>query len=340
MQKVIGGEFDIDLAKIGTKYSLNNSNVFSSGRAALYHILKLLSTYNKFTKVLLPDYLCESVIDAVRKSKFEIEFYNINSDLSIDLESLHNKYCDSSIVLLINYFGCIDIAKQIKMVRSIKSNACVIADNVQGYYAMSESNEADFSFTSLRKIFPVPDGAIVETSINGLEILTRENTFVAHKIAGGILKQYAKKNKIDDSLYLNFLNKGEQLINENYGSAMSDFSKLFFGNIDFDDISKRRKDNSNFVLECLKQMAIKPIILNIENHTPLFIPIRLKNRDEIRKKMFSKNIFCPIHWPEPKGINLYRSNELANTELSLVIDQRYKKDDMKRMLDILDKYNK
>ena len=92
MQKVIGGEFDIDLAKIGTKYSLNNSNVFSSGRAALYHILKLLSTYNKFTKVLLPDYLCESVIDAVRKSKFEIEFYNINSDLSIDLESLHNKY--------------------------------------------------------------------------------------------------------------------------------------------------------------------------------------------------------------------------------------------------------
>lgn len=338
MQKVIGGEFDIDLAKIGTKYSLNNSNVFSSGRAALYHILKLLSTYNKFTKVLLPDYLCESVIDAVRKSKFEIEFYNINSDLSIDLESLHNKYCDSSIVLLINYFGCIDIAKQIKMVRSIKSNACVIADNVQGYYAMSESNEADFSFTSLRKIFPVPDGAIVETSINGLEILTRENTFVAHKIAGGILKQYAKKNKINDSLYLNFLNKGEQLINENYGSAMSDFSKLFFGNIDFDDISKRRKDNANFVLECLKQMAIKPIISNIENYTPLFIPIRIKNRDEIRKKMFSRNIFCPIHWPEPEGLNLFRSNELAKTELSLIVDQRYNKEDMKRMLDIIDKF--
>ena len=55
MQKVIGGEIEIDLAKIGTKYSLNNSHVFSSGRAALYHILKLLSTCNKFKKVLRID---------------------------------------------------------------------------------------------------------------------------------------------------------------------------------------------------------------------------------------------------------------------------------------------
>lgn len=338
MQKVIGGEFEIDLAKIGTKYSLNNSHVFSSGRAALYHILKLLSTCNKFKKVLLPDYLCESIIQAVRRSKFEIEFYNVNSDLSIDFESLQKRCCDSSIVLLINYFGCIDISKQIKMVRAIKSSSCIIADNVQGYYAMPESNEADFSFTSLRKTFPVPDGAIVETSVNGLEILTRENTFVASKIAGGILKHYAKKNIIDDYLYLDFLNKGEQGINENYDARVSDFSKLIFGNLDFDEISNRRKDNATFVLECLKQMTIQPIISNIENYTPLFIPIRIKNRDEIRKKMFSRNIFCPIHWPEPEGLNLFRSNELAKTELSLIVDQRYNKEDMKRMLDIIDKF--
>jgi dTDP-4-amino-4,6-dideoxygalactose transaminase len=338
MQKVIGGEFEIDLSKIGLTHTLYNSHLFSSGRSALYHILKLLYENNQFTNVLLPDYLCESVVNAVVKSNFDFDFYQINYDLTIDFESLQSKFSDTSIVLIINYFGCIDIKNQIRMIRAININICIISDNVQGFYAMSQAKEADFSFTSFRKTFPVPDGALVETTLEGLANVSGENTFVTNKIAGGILKHYAKEKIIDDYLYLDYLSAGERIIDENYDAAPSKFSKLLFSNLDFETIAKRRIENSILLLKGLKQIGIEPIIPNIKSCVPLFIPIRLKNRDVVRNKMFSENIFCPIHWPPPNNIELIRANELAGTELSLIVDQRYDQTDMQRMLDILTKF--
>jgi aspartate aminotransferase-like enzyme len=338
MQKIIGGEFDIDISQIGTQYDFNTAHIYSSGRAALYHILILLVSEGKFAKVLLPDYLCESVVEAVKKSNIDLEFYQINYDLSIDIENLQSKLTSSSIVLLINYFGCVDIAQQIKMVRSINAKACIISDNVQGFYAMPQTVESDFSFTSFRKIFAVPDGALVATSRSGLENANDENTFVANKIAGGVLKHRSKEVAMDDSLYLNFLNNGERLIDENYNSRASEFSKLLFGGLNLEAIGKRRKQNATYVLKGLKEMGLEPLFSNFENYVPLFVPIRLENRDAIRKQMFSKNIFCPIHWPSPAGFDLARRTELAKSELSLIVDQRYDENDMQRMLDILKKF--
>ena len=68
-----------------------------------------------------------------------------------------------------------------------------------------------------------------------------------------------------------------------------------------------------------------------KNDCPLFVPILYKNRNELREYLIKKEIYCPIHWPKP-----FKENEISNLlyekEISLVCDQRYTADDMKRIV--------
>lgn len=335
MLKVIGGEFDLDISKLGKNPTQTPMNLFSSGRAALYHIICSVSQSSSIDIILLPDYLCDSIIHAVQKTEIKFEFYRINYDLSIDFQDLETKVSDTSIVLLINYFGCVDIKNQIQKARTINDNCVIISDNVQAYFAMDQTNDADYSFTSFRKIFAVPDGAIIQTKHKAIPSSNKENTFVAAKIAGGVLKHYAARNSFDDALYLNYLSFGENQIEQNYDAVASDFSQNLMQTLDLKAIAAIRIENAAFIKKGLKDLGISPIVSNTEQQVPLFIPIRLKNRDAIRKEMFSNNIFCPVHWPLPKGFELLRGQELAQTELSLIIDQRYTTEDLQRILDIL-----
>ena len=69
---------------------------------------------------------------------------------------------------------------------------------------------------------------------------------------------------------------------------------------------------------------------------PLFIPVFLENRSEVRKKMFSNNIFTPVHWPyESDKLNGEVKNLIYDKELSLICDQRYSLEDMERQIKVI-----
>lgn len=54
--------------------------------------------------------------------------------------------------------------------------------------------------------------------------------------------------------------------------------------------------------------------------------------------MFSNNIFTPVHWPyESNKLNGTIKNPLYETEISLICDQRYSLEDMKRQIEVLEK---
>ena len=67
---------------------------------------------------------------------------------------------------------------------------------------------------------------------------------------------------------------------------------------------------------------------------PLFVPIVIakEKRNAIRKKLIDNQIYCPVHWPHP---NAECQSNLYEMELSLVCDQRYNGDDMKRIVEVL-----
>ena len=81
MKKEIGGYFELE-EMAGEEYYPNLYKV-NLGRTAL---LWLLET-RQYKKIYLPVFLCRSVIDICRDHDIEVEFYHLDADLNILLET-------------------------------------------------------------------------------------------------------------------------------------------------------------------------------------------------------------------------------------------------------------
>lgn len=326
--KVIGGEFEIDLKRKGSFSESPDTYYYSSGRSALYYILSSV----KVKRVWLPDYLCISVVEAVRKSGIKYVFYELDNNLDPKFETLAPDEYDA--VLLIDYFGLKNLSAIEKRFASLYPYTVLIEDDVQAYFDFEKrlNPYVHFSFTSLRKTFAVPDGGLVHTK-HKILTASSENTFVQYKLKGGSLK-FNRSEGVDDSEYLSLFEKGEEMIGENYDSLMSEDSKSLFAACNTGAIKKARRNNSNVILKGLKEFGVNTVIPVADDKTPLFIPIYLEDRNKVRKAMFQNNIFCPVHWPLD-GMPVKKGAEMAEHELSLIVDQRYIADDMNRILNIL-----
>lgn len=137
---------------------------------------------------------------------------------------------------------------------------------------------------------------------------------------------------VSDDIVLEMLYKGEELLDRSYLCPWNHESKRVFRSIDKIEIQMRRKQNAQYLHQEL-------MALNIEHHysdkgTPLFVPILVENRDQLRKTFFADGIFTPKHWPVI-STNINGENELYGRELSLICDQRYDLDDMKRQIEVI-----
>lgn len=334
---MIGGEFPIAVTDILNSENRHTSYpdvyAYSSGRAALYQILKYLQQEKEITSVLLPDYLCSSILVPIQKLGIDYSFYPIDEKLELGEKSFAELYKMGSVVLLINYYGLQDLSAQIKAIRTIDENAIIIEDDVQAYYEFKKPlGDVDFKLTSLRKTFAVPDGGLVKTKHN-LPKVESPNMFGQYKAAAALLKSMREGN-FNDNIYLEMFEKGESLIDGELECGMSLIAEKLYSYVDEERVKVRRLNNATYLLEQLKELGIKPLLALTEDHVPLFVPIVLKNRDTVRKSMFKQDIFCPVHWPL-EGMTVKRGEMMSQTELSLIIDQRYGRNDMDSIISVL-----
>lgn len=338
--EIIGGEFDVDLQSLKYSHSgnvcLDGLYKYSSGRSALYHILLDVKKRNNISKILLPDYLCSSVVIATEKAGVEVVFYPLNDKLELEEQQFANLYEEKSAVLLINYFGLQNLQNQVAYVRSLNKDAVIIEDDVQGFYEFQkELVGVDYKFTSLRKTFACPDGGLVKTE-NLLPEVNTVNKFHQYKLAGSILKSLRKPEYYDDAVYLSMFEKGESMIDDEIAEGMSDMAIDIISKTDIDQLAYIRKRNAKFICDGLEALGLKTIIPVAEDKTPLFVPIYLEDRNKVRKYMFQHNCFCPVHWPL-EGMNVKKGVQMAEHELSIIVDQRYTNADMEYILDLIAK---
>lgn len=336
---MIGGEYHIDVTDIlnSGRRRREEPDVYkyASGRAALYQILKYLKSEKGVSRALLPDYLCGSVLVPVKALELEYEFYPINEALELEEEAFAALYKSSTAVLIINYFGLKDLTKQVSFIRSLDKDAIIIEDDVQAYYEFKKPlGDVDFKFTSLRKTFAVPDGGLVKTKYQ-LPVIEPPNTFGQYKAAAALLKSMRDGN-FNDQIYLEMFEKGESIIDSELECGMSQIAEKLYGSLDEERVKVRRLNNAHHIVEQLEKNGIKPLLPLTEDHVPLFIPIILNNRDVVRKRMFQHEVFCPVHWPL-EGMDLKRGKVMAETELSLIVDQRYGQKDMERIVSLIRK---
>ena len=333
--KVIGGEFKIH-ADILQRGNISNSEpVYSLGRTCFYAILEQIRTKVRGGGVLLPDYLCGSVAKVPPQLNIPFKHYHIGSDFLPDMDEIMNILAHNDkqwVVLLIAYFGLVDLNDTIATIHREFPLTTIIVDDVQNYYGFGQHSYYDYCFTSYRKWFAVPDGAdvLAKNGTRALPGFTEQPNYVQYKIAGNLLKNHG--DIIDETVALELIEKGEAIMDRGYLYRCSDISCELYKKIDFDMVKTKRRTNAKILHEGLEQLNVQH--LYDEDKTPLFVPIIVQNRDRLRKRFFSENIFTPVHWPV-ESEELQGANELYETELSLICDQRYDEADMERILRVI-----
>ena len=332
---MIGGEFEIDLSLQGNGFSPKTDTFYyASGRAALYQILLSLTPHH--CKIWLPDWLCHTMVDAVSKAGFEYCFYELDEQFMATLNALDKcGFKSGDVLLMVNYFGLQDLTETAKAIKKAFPNSVVIEDDVQAYWVFAEKDNlyADYRFTSLRKSFAVPDGGLVK-SHKPMPVVNGKNSFSPLKLKAGQMKQNRGQEGIRDEDYLSLFEEGEILIDDNFGSIMTDASKRLYAGVDINKAKQQRQANASCILKGLSELGIKPLIPVADDAVPLFVPIYLENRNEVRKRMFQHEVFCPVHWPL-EGMNVKCGKDMTLHEMSLIVDHRYRECDMKFILELM-----
>ena len=317
MAKEIGSEFHRVPFENGhgLNYPRQGTLVFS-GRTAIEAVLKQLSDVHT---ALLPSYCCDSMIAPFRDAGIEINFYKVVWDdgLKVEIDGT------AEILMWCNYFGFKNEMPDF--------DGKIIEDITHSFLSSVSSHaRSDYLVSSLRKWEPVNCGGYCSVVTNGEE---PPEEFIDLKTEAMELKtEYLEKPQAEKKeRFLKMFSESNHWLAENYsGSIIDSFSRDYFERVDVEGQRKIRRDNARVLYEGLKNKV--QFMFPIEDmDCPLFVPIILPNRNEVRTHLTKNEIYCPVHWPKPEGAE----SNIYDQELSLICDQRYGIEDMKRIVSVI-----
>lgn len=342
--KPIGGEFWFDnmLFDITKKNFEKLSAVFlSGGQSAIKFIIEDID-FKEDEYVLMPSYLCPTILNNFKKQNIKIIFYEINEDLSINLKDIENKVNDYKVraIFFIDYFGFYHCDKTIEFLKLIQQTGMIlIEDAVQMlWFSKMKKFIGNYVFNSYRKFLPI-DGSIVLCD-KFMKFNSFQDNYDKLMNEARLKKtEYVKCNIGNEKEFLNlFIEADEAYYERKCVNGISNESKELLNKVNYELIKQLRIDNYNYLYDKLKNLSNIKIIFNKEliyDNTPLAFPILIDKRDVIRKDLRKSSIYCPVHWDvrNERWIKEYhKSLYIANNILTIPIDNRYNIEDMNRVL--------
>ena len=133
----------------------------SSGRGAIKH----LSNNLKGKKIaLLPNYTCDSVIMPFNDCDFQIHYYRIKNDMTVDTDDLLKavKKYSPSVLYIQDYYGFNTLTTLRPYYEQFKSQGLtIVKDFTHSWLSDFNEDDVDYYIASLHKWFEIPDGGIV-----------------------------------------------------------------------------------------------------------------------------------------------------------------------------------
>jgi dTDP-4-amino-4,6-dideoxygalactose transaminase len=299
-----------------------------------YYSLMLIIENLNFKKdafILLPSYLCPTIVKLIKLKKIKFDFYKVDDELMIDNDYLLSKIDqNTNAVLFIDYFGSPQKENIKPVLQVLKSkNIAVIQDVVQCLEIKKENLFGDYIFNSFRKFFPF-EGSIL-LSKNKISSHTKRPNFnyLFYKRIGQYLRYlHAIYHLIPSQLFLYFLLKSEINYYKDYVVGMPNANRKNLNKYEIDKLGA--KQQFYFQLMLKEFNFDTPQLLRNNNFIPMGYVIKLDNRDKIRNELFNNNIYPPIHWHLPKEIDngIYsKSVDLSSKILTIPLislnDEKY-----------------
>ena len=309
----VGGEQE--LAKLNYFRELTNS-----GRSSLRWIIESAQLESK--RLLLPDFLCEVILDVLAEYKNDVGFYAVDCQLGFRLPDDFSHY---DALYLIKYFGTTTNSFELAL-STFKQ--CIIVDDVFSPYPhILDIAQPWYSFNSLRKISAVADFSMLYSNqlLKPLDLKPLAE-FAALKYQAKEYKyDYFNAKKGEEQAYLSLFNQGESCLDAHKNIFLPSTRSMlesitFYQNLESEKVERRK--NYAVVYELLGEY-----IVPIQSDCYSFSPILLPNRDAVIRKLMGHNIFLAVHWPEATGVD----NQLSHSILSIPLDSRYNENDMREI---------
>lgn len=342
----IGSEFwNAPLSGTSSLFSDANTQFVISGRTALDLTARDLIAEKKIKSICLPAYCCSSMITPFERMGLEIMFYDVyptDNGIHRNLSPKHG--CDA--VLLLDYFGFSQLETVELSKREHEHGVVVILDQVQSQFSFSDSiHFADYTITSWRKWF-FSCGAAVTKRYGAWSVKPTKPANAQYvslrKKAAELKTCYLHKGEGEKQEFLSRFSQAEQLLDNDYSDYYADpesIDAIYHLNLSF--LKQCRRNNAALIYDALLNLndeRIRPLFPPpAETDTPLFVPVLVKPdiRISLRNYLIQNEVFCPIHWPsaETRG-----AKALYAKELSLICDQRYNIENMKREMNLIKEF--
>lgn len=322
LQKAIGGYFELEDYSVGGNFPQEDGVKLNTGRNALEYIL---SSVCRVSKLYIPYYTCEVILEPMNKLAIPYEFYHINQRLELSEEVVLQK---DEYLLYTNYFGIKD--SYVKHLYT-QYGAQLIVDCAQALY--SKRIDDIKVFYSPRKFVGIPDGAIafIENGIDSSEYgEDNSNDRMSHL--------FIRKEQGPQAGYADFRRNAGKLKMQPILN-MSLKTKDLLAHIDFEFIKERRLKNFLHLHKFLAPTNKFSEVLNqsiIDFECPMIYPYWTSDQ-ELKSKLIKEQVFVATYWSNvlewaKPGMIEY---EFANNLLAIPCDQRYGEDDMNKIIELI-----
>ena len=310
----IGGYFELDV-RIGEHYH-NAPLPLNRGR----NCFEFIFLARKYTKVYIPYYRCEVMLQPLHRHHIAYEFYHINENL--EREEMIQLRNDEAF-LYTNYFGL----KQ-SCVESLASiyKKQLIVDNAQAFFA--PRTDGIDTFYSPRKFVGVPDGGYLYTDAIIEHDFPMDQSYdrmfhLLLRIEEGAEKGYSFFRKADDSL------------NDLPIRKMSVLTDRILRNIDYESIKRQRRKNFETLQKKLCSSNRYSWKLS-DDTVPMVYPYYTTDKS-LRNHLITNKVFVATYWPNVlEWCSLdFIEYKLTENIIPVPIDQRYGIKEMNKIVEII-----
>lgn len=309
-----------------------------SGRDAIKMVLLDIRQKKRHPVVYMPSYVCDSMLDPFLEAGWDIKFYDVIKKETGGL--VYDIHLDEACELFfaMSYFGCQSQSID-QYVKHFHKRGIKILEDVT-HRLLSKPNhspQSDYHIGSLRKWLPIASGGFVRKQQGQLCPVQLKEPVTFAKLRWDAMEEKRVYLEVGEESHKDSYMKKFQVSERFFKKqgplwTMDIRSQKLLEHFDFEEIRKKRIHNKDTLREGLSFLK-NEWFLFLEEDTgdcPLFYPLYLPQnlRDSLRNYLSNHKIYCPVHWPwafpREKGIEQH--------ELSLVIDQRYGKEEMERMV--------
>jgi hypothetical protein len=330
----VGGELYNEERWLTNKRTLTTDGMYflNGGMACLIVISDFLLDH-KIRSILLPTYLCPSIVNIFEHQGLVCDYYQVNQDLSVDLDDLRRKLTTNQAIYLINYFGFPHSVRTRDFINELHNEGkLIVEDNAQAGFLSPLIG--DFVFNSMRKLVPY-DGGYLITRFNMHPYIQKYKQRSNNRLP--VIREYRKKLlpylKNGEGRYDNLVRLftlSEQLYAQDMVVLGDGVEKEHIERLDWVGITQARRQNYQYMAQFVKGIPkISPVFpALLEGMMPLGFPVYFSgvSRDLVNNELGNAEVGLCIHWDDLLTDRRTNSNkiavEMASTMLTLTIDQR------------------